>query len=532
MDARKTVRTVAIAALVTLLFAPAAGAAWQAPDDASYDAEERIVVETSADRSQLASGPGALAWTRDDWDAQNQTTARDSQPQIAYVERPIEAENVTVHHPEPDASNSPAVGGGFLAWRAFPNTSKPGGPDLGDDAELRVLDLDTGEKRTVGPTLDRTSPPFLNGTELYWATWNLASEEPPEIHRLDLDSGERRSWESPEKCEPDGVRPAGPWILIWCEDVFAWQPASDVHRLVASDVISMDTDAPWVVTTEYRAEDEGRGTNLYIHDLANASDRRLSFGNLRSAAASIDEPLVAWADSREENHTRGDPLTYKVYFQDLRTRTEYKVEDTQNITSAPHLVDEKVYVGDDEGRLIELTLPGEEDRLLAEPSGAIRETNETRQLDVTVNSSAGNESIAWDTDGDGTFETPGNLTVDVEEDKPPNGTLQGVVVDEEDRHGVVNVDVREVYHAALAAYEGNDSRDTDREVSNGSSGSDDASAGANGSASPGPEDGPREPQLPRQPSKPSQPTPGVGSLLAAGLLAVASLLASSGRRRG
>lgn len=519
MTVSATTRLMAYAALASLILVPLAQAGWSSPEGSAYEGERRVIVDEPAWRRHLAVGPSALAWTAFGWDEEAQGPDRDSSPQVAFVERPLEGEGENrVRYAPAVPSNAPTVGDGYVAWRSFPADSD-GQADLGDDAILRVHDLEWNETRTIEPTKQRTGPPTLDGSHLYWATWDRGSEA-PDIHRLDLDTGERATWTSPTKCEIDGLHSLERSVLIWCNEVLRWQPGDAEADNVMTGAYTFDVDAPWVATTEYREDDGSRGVEVYLHDLRDGSDRRLTFAGGRSSSPSIDRPLVAWADSRHANFSRDGPTPSEICFQDLRTGNEYKIENTTGISSSPLLLDERVFVGDDRGRLTEIELPSEEERLRARVAGELEErANETRQLNVTVDA-AGNGSVAWDEDGDGTFEREGNLTVRVE-DEPPNETLQGVVVNESDDYAVVNVDTREVYRSALAG--GNGSADEARADPGGNASTPDDDSNVETPSEPGTAD-PYDRQLDRPRS-----TPGLAAAWGAIALAATALRAS--RRR-
>lgn len=439
-------------ALASLLLAPVSQAGWTAPEEGSYEGQQRLIVETPAWRSEFAAGSDTIAWTEQGWDEEENARDEDADPTVAYVRYPDDEANRTeVGYPSGGIANAPALGDGYMAWRSFPGHSS-GSPDLGDDAALKVMDLDTRKAMTVSPTMDRTGEPHLEGTVLTWSTWELGSSR-AEIHRLDLATDERHSWQTPVNCEVSDLATVNESLLLWCDDVFSWRPGTDEVTKLVDGAVTLDAEDPWAIATEYRPDDESRGVELYLYDVENGTDRRLTFGEGRSHRASIDGPLVAWADTREAHRSGGGPGPIDVYFQDLRVGNEYKVENTTGTTSLV-LVDETVYANDEAGRLVAIDLPREDERLTARVEGHVQEAgNGTRRLNVTVNATSPDPgtstSLAWDTDRDGDFEQEGELTVTLEPNATPNQTLQGILVEEE-RHAVVNVDVGQVYHSAIA----------------------------------------------------------------------------------
>ncbi len=438
-------------ALVTLLsLAPTGLGAWSVPAAEPYEADKRVIVNESADRRDLTYGDGLLAWVQR---AANNTTGDPEPgavPRIAILSVAADggrSGNVTV--PSEHPADGPSVSEGYVAWRAH-----PGGHDrMGDDAEIRVLERETGEVRTLDPVQARTAEPVLDREDVYWLTYNLRDPNRT-IHRMNLTTGEHARWTPPADCNTRSLGIVGDALLLSCGySLAAWVPGENRTTPVTSDEIMYATGTDHVVTVEYRDDDGGRGASLYLHNVSSGDERRLTFSEGRETDPSMSGSLVAWADTRNDDGRR-DPW-YDVYFQDVRTRNEYKIEGARDITAMPVLAGDRVYYGDNEGRLIEAELPSEEERLVSDANSTIREGEDrARWLNVTLNGS-GEHTVAWDTDGDGTFETEGNLTVEISgRNRTPNDTVQGVAVEADGRYVVVTVDTGTAYQMASSVANG------------------------------------------------------------------------------
>lgn len=424
--------------LVSLV--PAAGAYWEVPDGKGYDAETHVLPVTVGRALHLDLGPGMAAWL-------------EPSSQFGLLSRPV---LMRLDPDHPDEAGQPfrpsqaegtgyvEVGDGFVVWN--------------DGGRVWAWNADRERLEPVGHDAAQASDPHIEATVAAWASrTGRTGEFNWTIHRADLGDlppGAVRhpaeSWASPfGECAVD-VRPVGSWIAIyadphcWDSDpeqggIFVFDPATqDLQRLASDYVVTWDVEGQRILWVAYRPG-EGRGTNLYLHDLGLGLQRRITWSDGRETGPSLSGDYVAWADVRSE---RTPQPRYNLYFQNVLTFNEYMVEGTWDVVAGPALFQRHLLYADAEGRLVLARLPGEDRLLEVGVVVEVRQGGDEALLRLTLDANPTVRTV-WDADEDGRFEVEGALEVPLEGAPEESGHVLGGATDASERMAVVGFEVRE-----------------------------------------------------------------------------------------
>lgn len=430
-------------ALIGLLLMPLASAGWSVPAGQGYEAERIVVLDAAADRSEIDADGGVVAWVEN---ATDDGQRKQGRLEVLQQGAPLFRDDGPTH------ADAPSVGTTHVSWRDHTLATTH---QVNAGSRIGIASLADATVRYHGAEGRVVTRPRLEGTTLTWGSYGVYPDQTREIHRLDLARGTEDVWPTPFDCAPDDVWPAGGLIVLAtyvCGDsgtnsgtggIFVWDPTTGVLQRHGASAVSSVAEGGRVVWSEYRAG-EGRGTNLYVLDLALGVERRATFSEGRESFPSLSGELVAWIDTRSED--RGPD--YTIYFEDLRTRNEYLLEGSASFSARPALDGRDLWYGDDAGRLVVARLPATHELLVADVAAALDQANTTLALTIEAPDAA---RVAWDADLDGTFETQGELRVPVEDGAPTLERVMGAAIDNVGRVSVMSVDVRERFTLASLA---------------------------------------------------------------------------------
>ena len=458
---------------------PSVRAAWEAPEGAPYTAEERELLSTTAQRDSLVFKDGVLAWVERPHvqDAPYKGYgAENFQGRLAFLDTRSgssgnlqDGNGTPIDHAEP--ARAPAVSGSHVAWiHDEPYRTPEGG--LAHRPVVYALSLQAlvpiRFEEGVGGHI---TPPHLTGYTLTWTSMTFWNSSFSVIHRADLANGTVDSWRFPVEGWVVGAWPLGNATLVHLETgredrpggLYLWEPTGMAELLTVEPALSgfpgiVEGHSPGIVEghrvfwTQYR-EGDGRGTSIYSFDIASRKETRVTMSPGREHSPTASGDLLAWADVRREEMC-GDhncPARYNLYFGNMTTRNEYKLEGSWNFTAGPALDGRQLTYGDAQGRLRLATLPGPDSLLVASTKATVQltspernETNASSHASLEINLAApGSVLQRWDLDLDGVFEVEGSLRIPLASDNSSSirGAF-GYVMDGDGRTAAMSVDVQ------------------------------------------------------------------------------------------
>lgn len=406
-------------------------AAWEAPEGTGYHVQQRVVHPGPVSHIDLDAGPGMISWI----EAEPATDA--GYPMLLVFDPDDDSEEPQISRIEDPYARFVEVGRDYVVF--------------GEHAAVRAYNRTSGNHSLVWMAEGMgtiKSDPRMNGARLAWASttpeWPFANLT---IHQADLDSPEFReaadvfppsyqaaSWTSPFGSCDAQVQPAGTLIAIRPSDgclgdrsggIYLFDPDTrELTTITLDNVVMWQADGTRVLWVAYRAG-EGRGANLYAYDLATKTARRVTFSEGRETEPSLSGDWVVWADLRSE---RTPQPRYNLYFQNLDTINEYKLEDTWDLTYGPAHSDGHVAYVDAQGRLVLLRLPTIRELLTV--GVGVDYTPQATGAKLTLDLDG--ESLvdaAWDKDLDGVFDTQNPLTVPLGEVVEGRTAVMGRAVD-------------------------------------------------------------------------------------------------------
>lgn len=442
--------------IALVLFVPPSAAYWETPAGVPYLAQHTILEEEPSQRTQLQFASRMIVWAERRWDeyewtgSPGQVTIYEFNPddpaETPAVTRPTSSNRST----ELDATER------FAVW-------------IQDDG-LMAYDR-VSRQTTVIARENAPRSPHVNGDFLVWAQQGT---QPSGwgwwIYRLNLtarfappqSAGPNMPPIPPEPafgfrapgCSPPMAWPADNRVLVFtppgCLDddhtgLQLYDPWTEKWSSIdRGDIVMADVQGARVV---YAAVREG-STNLYLADLDPGLQRRITWSQGREAYPSLSGDLVAWADIRSRSREYRDGMpAYDVYFQNVLTLNEYKLEDSWAFTAGPALSGNRLVYNDYEGRLVMADLP---------PASSLLDVHvlvevvdgPLKTLQLSIEGTQPVEAY-WHTDTDGDVDKQGTLTIPFETAEGSNKAVVGVGVDEQGRTVAVGFELHEA--AAFAS---------------------------------------------------------------------------------
>ncbi len=455
----------ALALLTSAVLIPGAWAIWDAPEALPYLAPERVIVDQSAQRTELQFDSGVLAWIewRDGrpWVSDGTLVFLDLRDNSSGNLDPAGADAL----PLSNRTWSPEVSSTHVAWLYSPH------PDY-RERQVVAMDLQTRQVRVVAAHPNPLMPGHLHlsGSTLAWGIYQWDSDASRglelRIHRADLAAGTSESWDFPiSACKPVDVWPDGAGFLVRlaaCDNrsldgLYAWQPGSQPRLLLGDgEVRAVEGNHVLWGKRSDGSREEGRGGNIHLLDTATGNRSRVSFSPGAEWAPSISGDLVAWAGS-ESLAGEDRPDEANIYFTNITTRNEYRLAGTHHYTAGPVLDGRQLAFGDADGRLRIATLPGAQDVLVAAVDATLSEVTRTAgdAPEAVLQVDLGAPGIVvqrWDRDLDGDFETEGPLRVEIlSGNVPAVPQAFGYAIDTAGRVAAMGVDLAGELADALAA---------------------------------------------------------------------------------
>lgn len=402
-------------AAVILCTAFPAEAGWEAPEGQPYTVSKHVLDDSWVHRIEVAVARGIVAWVEQPRDQNPDPRAGGN---LRILQLDLDDPNASRFASAPAAGPASRISASerFVVWK--------------EGTEVHAYDLQTHETHFVWLSKVPNMHPRLEGNVVGWVDHGSQYGGGRRLFRYDLSQAhnftDSQAWPSPFACAEEAW-PSGAWLVVRVADcgspptppggpanpyagrhgIFLYDPASNVIvPATDDDVVDWWVDAGRIVWVAYR-QGEGRGTNLYLYDIASNVQRRLTWSEGRESSPSLSGAYVVWSDLRSE---RTPMPTYNLYFQNVLTFNEYKIEDTWSFTAGPAHHKGHLVFADEIGRLILAELPAAQELLDVRVSVTQIRTasGDTLEFDLEAN---GTTEAAWDTNLDGVFETQGPLTV-------------------------------------------------------------------------------------------------------------------------
>lgn len=396
--------------LATGILASQAQAVWEVPEGAGYHAQQVVLHAGPISHIDLAIAPGLVAWIQPE-----EPVFDYGQPILLSFDPDDPSKETSIQVIQHPRAYEVEAGVDFVVFRSH--------------EAVYTYNRTNGTQTFIwygGGTDTIRSGLRLNGNLVTWTSttrdWPFANIT---MHRADLDSAEFRagegvvpptyqaeSWTSPfGTCDVD-VRPVGHLLAVVPDQgclgdqpnggLFLFDPATQTTtKATVNYIIMWEADGERIL---WAAAPEG-STNLYAWEASTGLTRRVTLSQGREAFPSLSGDWVVWADLRTE---RNPQPVYNLYFQNLDTVNEYKIEDTWNVTFGPKFDGRSIAYLDSQSRLMLASLPTDVlqvgvtvDYLPGTPGAFVTLDIEGKNL----------VDAAWDTDMDGLFDTQSPLVV-------------------------------------------------------------------------------------------------------------------------